>query len=281
MKTLIKSRDELEAVGRWDIDFHLPPEGIEKFPVELLKRVDSVADVVTDKRDPGNEPDSTFQYIDIASVDVTVGTIVNPQEVEGCEAPSRARKVVSAFDVVVSTCRPTRGAIAVVPVPLHDHIASTAFSIVRAHADVNPFYLHFALRLPSSLEQFRKWSTGSSYPAILDSDVRKTLIPVPSPEIQDAIAVKVVAALQERAKAICAANAVWGKVLGELSSSLTGERDAAEEIKGQEPVQFDACTLTAVQKTLAGLAPIRTDTRLSNEGGDNTVGKPQPVVQVE
>lgn len=266
MKTLLKSRQELEAVGRWDIDFHLPPEGIQKFPKELLKRVDAVADVVKDKRDPGKEPEVPFQYIDIATVDVTVGTIANPQDVEGSEAPSRARKVVRAFDVIVSTCRPTRGAIAVVPVSLHDQIASTAFSIVRAHADVNPFYLHFALRLPSTLEQFRKWSTGSSYPAILDSDVKKTLIPVPASKVQDAIAAKVVAALLERAKAIRAANTVWGNVLSDITSSLTGKQEAPEEVPGQEAMQFDAFTLAAVQAALAELPAIRTDASVNGNG---------------
>jgi type I restriction enzyme S subunit len=266
MKTLLRSRKELEAVGRWDIDFHLPPEGIRKFPTGLLKRVDEVADVVKDKRDPGKEPDSPFQYIDIAAVDVAVGSITNPQDVEGSEAPSRARKVVRAFDVIVSTCRPTRGAIAVVPVSLHNQIASTAFSIVRAHSEVNPFYLHFALRLPSTLEQFRKWSTGSSYPAILDSDVKKTLIPVPSPEMQDAIASKLVSALLERAKSINAANNVWGAVLGEITTSLTGKKERFVEAAVQEFRQYEVFTLAAVQAAINELPEITTDASVSGNG---------------
>ena len=212
-----------------------------------------------------------FQYIDIAAVDVTVGTIATPQDVEGSEAPSRARKVVRAFDVIVSTCRPTRSAIAVVPVNLHDQIASTAFSIVRAHANVNPFYLHFALRLPSTLEQFRKWSTGSSYPAILDGDVEKTLIPVPSLDIQDSIAAKVVAALQERAKAIRAANAVWGNVLREITSSLTGKEELQEDVSPQEPAQFDAYTLAAVQAAISELPVITTDASADGGGEENNL----------
>lgn len=195
MKTLCKVRFELESAGRWDIDFHLPAEGVKKFPSALLKRLDQVANIGKDKRDPGSQ-EGTFQYIDISSVDVSVGAIVNAQDVECNEAPSRARKVVRAYDLIISTCRPTRGAIAVVPVRLHNQIASTGFSIVRPKVGVNPFYLQFALRLPSTLEQFRKWSTGSSYPAILDEDVAKTLIPVPSPQEQDRIAGLVVAAFR-------------------------------------------------------------------------------------
>lgn len=268
MKILLKTRKELETVGRWDIDFHLPPEGIKKFPKELLKRVDAVADVVKDKRDPGKEPDVAFQYIDIAAVDVSVGVITNPQDVEGVEAPSRARKVVRAFDIVVSTCRPTRGAIAVVPVSLHDQIASTAFSIVRAHEGINPFYLQYALRLPSTLEQFRKWSTGSSYPAILDSDVKKTLIPVPSPDVQDAIAARVVEGLKQRAKSINAANAVWTSVLSDITVSLTGIKDSSDIANEQNNDLFESFTISDVVAALAALPPLRTDTSINGDDED-------------
>lgn len=267
MKILVKSYRELQSAGRWDIDFHLPAEGITKFPKELLTRIDQVADVAIDKRDPTKEPDAAFQYIDISAVDVAIGMITNQQDVEGSEAPSRARKVVRAFDIVVSTCRPTRGAIAVVPVKLHNQIASTGFSIVRAHDDVNPFYLHYALRLPSTLEQFRKWSTGSSYPAILDSDVKKTVIPVPAPETQDAIAAKVVAALRERATVIRGANAVWVKTLDTITTSLCGkEPNGAAEVVEEG---LDAFSLAEVQAKLKELPPITTDKSVSGDDGDD------------
>jgi type I restriction enzyme S subunit len=214
------ARPVLSAAGRWDIDFHLPPEGINLFDQECLVRVDTVADVATEKRDPSNTPDAVFQYVDMASVDVAVGAITNPQETLGEEAPSRARKVISAFDVIVSTCRPTRGAIAVVPENLHDQIASTAFTVLRPKAGLNPYYLHFALRLPSTLEQFRKWSTGSSYPAILDEDVNKTLIPKVDEAEQDAIAIRIMQALTQRSTAIALANEQWKTALGELTNQI-------------------------------------------------------------
>lgn len=257
MKVLLKTRRELHTAGRWDIDFHLPAEGISKFPKELLKRVDQVADIGKEKRDPTKDPETAFQYIDISAVDVSTGSITNAQDVDGAEAPSRARKVVRAFDVLVSTCRPTRGAVAVVPVQLHNQIASTGFSIVRARPDVNPFYLHYALRLPSTLEQFRKWSTGSSYPAILDSDVRKTIIPVPEPEIQDEIAAKVVIALRERAKVLRGANAVWISTLAEITAALCGaEPNGAIDLTeyDEEPTAHSIADVLATLKELPALA---------------------------
>lgn len=209
MKTLLATSKNLKAAGRWDIDFHLPPIGIKQFPEALLTRVSACADIVKTKRDPTKKPELPFLYIDIASIDVSTGTIAQPQELTGEEAPSRARKVVHAFDIIISTCRPTRGAIAIVPEHLHGQICSTGFTVVRPKPGVNPFYLHFALRMESTLEQFRKWGTGSSYPAILDEDVAKTKVPMPSMEEQDSIALAVRAASVARDSAIGLANKSW------------------------------------------------------------------------
>lgn len=79
-------------------------------------------------------------------------------------------------------------------------------SVLRCKEGVNPFYLHFALRLPSTGEQFRKWSTGSSYPAILDEDVGKKVIPVPSIDLQDSIAQVILQENAERDRLIEVAN---------------------------------------------------------------------------
>ena len=257
MKILLKSRQHLRSAGRWDIDFHLPAEGIQRFPNELLRRVDQIADLIKDKRDPTKEREKAFHYIDISSIDIAKGVVANPQYLEGREAPSRARKVVRAFDLVVSTCRPTRGAIAVVPVKFHNQIASTGFSIVRAHEDVNPFYLQFAFRFPSTLEQFRKWSTGSSYPAILDSDVKKTIVPIPPPELQDVIASKIVAASHERARVIRAANKNWNKTLGEITASLGGAELNGSTVTVEEE-ELDVFLLADIREKLKELPPTST-----------------------
>lgn len=265
MKVLIKKLGELAIAGRWDIDFHLPPERILEFPLETIVRIDEVADIIKSKRDPSKSPDELFQYVDIASVEIATGTISNPQELRGDEAPSRARKVISAFDIIVSTCRPTRGAIAVIPVELHDEIASTAFSIVRAKDGINPFYLYYALRLPSTLEQFRKWSTGSSYPAILDEDVKKTRIPLPSPEVQDQIAQTVLSALYERAIAIATANSNWNTSLANITDTLVGHGKLNHQIT---QVPETICTIEDIRQKLSELPPLSVDGNSIDETDD-------------
>lgn len=214
MKYLKTHKKKLVLAERWDYDFHEPPLLIQRFDSSIVKKVSDVADVIREKKDPTKNPDAIFQYIDIASVDVETGEVERNQELTGSEAPSRARKLVQAYDIIISTCRPTRRAIAVVPEHLHGQICSTGFSVIRAKDNINPLYLHFALRLESTMEQFRKFATGSSYPAILDSDVEKTLIPVPKIDEQNKIVKRLVMSLKERKDVITQINNKWEGILG-------------------------------------------------------------------
>lgn len=246
MKTLIVNRHNLIKARRWDIDFHLPPEGIKRYPQELLARVDAAADVAKTKRDPSKEPDKSFLYVDIASVDVTTGEIASPQELTGAEAPSRARKVVQAYDIIISTCRPTRGAIAIVPESLHGQICSTGFSVIRPKEGTNPFFLHFVLRLESTLEQFRKWSTGSSYPAILDEDIAKTSIPLPHVEVQNEIARQVRAAGKARADAIRQSKGVYESSVQQVVIALeNGDTAFTANVECEDEAIFTASEVKA------------------------------------
>lgn len=194
---------------RWDIDYHLPPIEINKFSKDILVKMKKCSDVITEKRNPTLKPDEIFKYVDISSIDVVTGIIINSQELLGEEAPSRARKVIHEGDIIISTCRPTRGAVAIVPKELDNQICSTGFCVIRAKKGVSNKYLHFILRSAVVKEQFRKFSTGSSYPAILDDDIRKTVIPLPSKTVQTKIAKKVHEETTKRNALIAQANRQW------------------------------------------------------------------------
>lgn len=220
MKILEQTKNDLLKERRWDLDYHLPAERIRDFPEHVLDKVSKHANIVKDKRDPRKSPDDMFLYIDISCIDPRTGIISNPQELLGVDAPSRARKVIKTNDILISTVRPTRGAIALVPDYLDNQICSTGFAVLRAKEGVNPVYLHFILRKESTLEQFRKFSTGSSYPAILESDVEKTLIPIPNSKDQDFIARKVEDAFKDYNKSIKEAESKYQGIQETLLSAL-------------------------------------------------------------
>jgi hypothetical protein len=222
MKTLIETNLQLAAEGRWDLDYHLPPEIIRQYPEASVGTVSELARVSKEMRDPTGHPEESFSYVDISSVDVGAGVIGTATNILGEEAPSRARMSIRAYDVLVSTVRPTRGAIAVVPVELHGQICSTGFVVLRCKAGVNPFFLHFVLRLRSTAEQFRKFATGSSYPAILDSDVLKTLVPRLSQADQDDLAGFTNEALLEREQIVAEAELRFQEMADRADMVLRG-----------------------------------------------------------
>jgi len=64
---------------------------------------------------PQDEPAKPFTYLDISSIDNAILKIVEPKQYLGADAPSRARQMVKAHDVLFSTVRTYLQNIAMVP----------------------------------------------------------------------------------------------------------------------------------------------------------------------
>ena len=57
------------------------------------------------KVDPRQHPDREFEYIDIGGIPPGAGQVSETKVLKGAAAPSRARQLVRAGDVVLSTVR--------------------------------------------------------------------------------------------------------------------------------------------------------------------------------
>jgi type I restriction enzyme, S subunit len=68
-----------------------------------------------EKVDPGQQPDHVFTYLDISSISNSQQRIVQPKSYLGADAPSRARQLVRAHDILFSTVRTYLRNIAMVP----------------------------------------------------------------------------------------------------------------------------------------------------------------------
>ena len=135
----------------------------------------------TERRNPSQDPDNTFVYVDISSIDNDLGKIISPKLLKGIEAPSRARKVIHANDIIFATTRPYLKNIALVPSELDNQICSTGFCVIRANLEVvEPEYLYHLCRSDHIIEQLNiNKMRGASYPAVTDNDVFETYIPLP------------------------------------------------------------------------------------------------------
>jgi type I restriction enzyme S subunit len=135
------------------------------------------------RKNPSDDPYSTFKYIDIAGVDGKRGSIMEPRSMQGFEAPSRARQVVRSNDVIVSTVRPYLRATALVPDDLHNEICSTGFCVLRAKNNYGYGFLYVLTRLSWFTEKLNGMARGASYPAVTDSDIFNIDVPYKDDEL--------------------------------------------------------------------------------------------------
>lgn len=129
---------------------------------------------------PSASGSGEFRYIDIGSVDRETKSIVGANLIGNHEAPSRARQLVKAGDVLVSTVRPNLNAVAIVPDELDGAIASTGFTVLRPDRDLlDSRYLFNWVKSPVFVAKMVKVATGANYPAVSDRTVKVSEIPTP------------------------------------------------------------------------------------------------------
>lgn len=173
---------------------------------------------------PTRSPDAAFEYIDLSAVDSRSKAVVGPTTVTGAEAPSRARQLVAAGDVLVSTVRPNLNAVAVVPLELDGATASTGFCVLRPRGDLDHRYLFHWVRSPAFIEDVVRKATGASYPAVSDRIIKDLAIPAPPLPEQRRIA-----AILDHADSLRAKRRQTLTLLEALPQSIFNEMFGAEE----------------------------------------------------
>lgn len=150
---------------------------------EFVDRVETWDPVNSTSKEP-------FSYIDISLVDRDTKKVLPTPLIFPKEAPSRARQLVKANDVIVSTVRPNLNAVAQVQKELDGATASTGFCVLRSNEKkLSSRYLYFWVRSTEFIEEMVKRATGASYPAISDGIIKKSKIPLPPLDEQRRIAV--------------------------------------------------------------------------------------------
>jgi type I restriction enzyme, S subunit len=175
---------------RHDPHFHLPVFAanlyqIARIPHKPLKLIFDQSTEIWDQASEGVTAE--FPYIEISNV----GLGTNEYEIDltpVSDAPSRARMVVRAENIILSTTRPHRGAIAVIRPEDDMAIASTGFAVLRKKPEftkeADTLFLFYALTSQMVLKQLLQRSSGGNYPAITGPELDKILIPLPLMDIQ-------------------------------------------------------------------------------------------------
>ena len=229
-KSFLVKCSELE--GRFDPHFYKPFFQNNEQRVEAVRHA-KLNDLVKFSGETWDQEDyfsKTFPYIEIGEIDLLTGNISRISHVDIENAPSRAKMIVRKGDILVSTTRPSRGAIS-----LFDNdelcVASTGFSIIREFktANISTRFLFYWLRQFSSLWQMEQRSSGGNYPAITQEELGKIKIPVPPKETQTQIIAKMDAAhtakKQKEAEAQHLLDSIDDYLLDELGIELPEQEE--------------------------------------------------------
>ncbi len=168
----------------------LKPSGVdwlgdvpEHWDVRRLRFVASINDeALTDREDPLR----SISYVDISSVDSTLG-VTRFDEMVFEDAPSRARRLVQDGDTIVSTVRTYLRAIAPINNPKPEMVVSTGFAVIRP-INLDADFASWVLREQGLVDEIVARSVGVSYPAINAPDIGNLPVPVPPVDEQRAIA---------------------------------------------------------------------------------------------
>ena len=133
----------------------------------------------TETVNPLQSPDAEFDYIDVSSVSNATFEVEQIQRLKGKDAPSRARKLVKANDVIFATIRPTLQRIAIVPQHLDQQVCSTGYFVLRPKSNLDHRYMYYWLFSEEFMGQMEALQKGASYPAVTDKEVRDQAIPFP------------------------------------------------------------------------------------------------------
>jgi len=160
---------------------------IKKVPNQTLSKLIQFSNETWDQQSIFEDE---FPYIEISEIDISTGLVNKIIETEKANSPSRAKMIVRFGDILVSTTRPSRGAISFYNQSTEISIASTGFAVLREVSKIKvlPEYLWFVLRNKICLIQMEQRSSGGNYPAIAQEELGNILIPVPPLSKQKEIA---------------------------------------------------------------------------------------------
>ncbi len=138
-------------------------------------RLDAVADFSANTWTP-SKTDRPFLYIDIASVNIRTGD-VQPVEMPEADAPSRARRKVRKGDIIISTVRPDRNAVAYIHDDLDGAVCTNGFAVLTPKEGTDGYALYAFLKSRFFILQAVRRSTASMYPAVAEECLRDILVP--------------------------------------------------------------------------------------------------------
>ena len=136
---------------------------------------------IVDKECLPENTDPAYRFAYISLSDVEKGKVLNTvQNIAFADAPSRARRILHDFDVLMATVRPNLQAFVILSADVKDMIGSTGFAVLSKKDNNSTEYIYQYLFTEHATRQINNLVAGSNYPAISSSAVRQLAINIPT-----------------------------------------------------------------------------------------------------
>ena len=186
----------LEIKDRIDANYYLPYNRLMERKVDnaqyLKYPVYDVISISNERVNPRKDPNREFLYIETGSVNLKEGKIVEIKRFLGRKAPSRAKYIGRAGDILIPTARESLVGALLLTRMYDGIIVSNRFIVCKPKENlVRSEYLYYLLKNKLVLGLLRRECVGEIVPSISESSLKNIRIPVPPLDVQDEIIKKI------------------------------------------------------------------------------------------
>ncbi|MRN24735.1 restriction endonuclease subunit M/S [Romboutsia ilealis] len=118
-----------------------------------------------------------YPYIEVKNIDTDRKILDNIKEIEYSELSSRAKLLAYPGDIVISTVRPDKGAVAIVPNDYEVYIVSSALAVLTPK-NISSELLYFILSSNKVTQELASLASGTSVPMIMKNQLKEYSLPI-------------------------------------------------------------------------------------------------------
>lgn len=192
MQNLLTGKLKPDGTRRTDDEFYTD-EKFGKVPVGWeVCSVTDVFEINNNTLSSNTGSNFHFNYITIESVSTENINLELVDKHLFKDSPSRARRVLSDGDLVISTVRPNLKAFFVFEKPNDENwVCSTGFNVLTAKENQNNKFYFYQILSEIGEKQFFSFISGTNYPAVTERDFKRITFYKPPIEVQNEVSEKI------------------------------------------------------------------------------------------
>ncbi len=184
-KYYLKNFSELE--DRLDAEFYMPrfEEIISYLKSKKAVPLNELVEIKSKKSTKLKDNEATIRYVEITDINSEGSEISSATNIKVADAPSRASYELEPDEIITEVAGVSTGtqnhATAIVTNEFSGAICTNGFRVLKS-TKIDPYFLLYYLKSDLFLNQMLKYRIGAAIPSVLEEDLGKILVLLPSKE---------------------------------------------------------------------------------------------------